>query len=155
MEIKLSNPYLHAFFLSVCLFVCLFVGVFVCLFGCLFFHPYLQLFSLFQVVLFMKKTLNKTIFYDELSKRPEAVNQYIAYIKTHHDRRDSVATEMGYVAVVINSSSYCLKVHDPIFQNNVFMFLLEICFLSRDINFKFWLKRYSVNLTTSFYDMNQ
>ncbi len=45
----------------------------------------------------MRKTLSKTVFYDELSKRPEAANQYIAFIKKHHEKRDSVATEMGHL----------------------------------------------------------
>ncbi|XP_072024056.1 spermatogenesis-defective protein 39 homolog [Amphiura filiformis] len=53
--------------------------------------------AILVVVLFMRKTLSKTVFYEQLSKRPEAANQYIAYIKMHHEKRDSVATEMGHL----------------------------------------------------------
>ncbi|XP_072166456.1 spermatogenesis-defective protein 39 homolog [Diadema setosum] len=51
--------------------------------------------AIIAVVIFLKKTLSKSLFYEQLSKRPEAVNQYIAFIKSYNSRNDSVANELG------------------------------------------------------------
>ena len=43
----------------------------------------------------MRRTLSKTVFSDEIRKRPIAANQYIAFLRTQHGKSENVASEMG------------------------------------------------------------
>ncbi|KAJ8030746.1 Spermatogenesis-defective protein 39-like [Holothuria leucospilota] len=45
-----------------------------------------------NVVIFLKRTLSRSIFYEEMRKRPDATNQYVAFLKVQQS--DDVAREM-------------------------------------------------------------
>ncbi|XP_030854635.1 spermatogenesis-defective protein 39 homolog isoform X1 [Strongylocentrotus purpuratus] len=65
--------------------------------------------AIVAVVMFVKKTLSKTLFYKELSKRPAAVNQYIAFLKSYHTKEESVAAELGALGRVEEAALWRYK----------------------------------------------
>ncbi|XP_054758201.2 spermatogenesis-defective protein 39 homolog [Lytechinus pictus] len=65
--------------------------------------------AIIAIVMFLKKTLSKTIFHQELSKRPEAVNQYISFLKSYQSKEESVAAELGALGRVEEAALWRYK----------------------------------------------
>ncbi|PIK47182.1 putative spermatogenesis-defective protein 39-like [Apostichopus japonicus] len=71
--------------------------------------------AILAVVMFLKRTLSKSLFHEELHKRPDAANQYIAFLKVRQD--DDVAKEMGKLARTDDAAMWRFKIaseeHNP------------------------------------------
>ncbi|XP_033629970.1 spermatogenesis-defective protein 39 homolog [Asterias rubens] len=65
--------------------------------------------AILTVVMFMRRTLSKTVFSDEIRKRPIAANQYIAFLRTQHGKSENVASEMGQLGRIEDAALWRYK----------------------------------------------
>lgn len=63
--------------------------------------------AILVVVIFLKRTLSRSIFYEEMSKRPDATNQYVAFLKVQQS--DDVAREMDKLSRTDDAAMWRLK----------------------------------------------
>lgn len=63
--------------------------------------------AILVVVIFLKRTLSRSIFYEEMRKRPDATNQYVAFLKVQQS--DDVAREMDNLSRTDDAAMWRLK----------------------------------------------
>ncbi|XP_038074329.1 spermatogenesis-defective protein 39 homolog [Patiria miniata] len=65
--------------------------------------------AILTIVMFLRRTLSKTVFYDEMRRRPVAASQYIAFIKKQNEQSDNVASEMGQLGRIEDAALWRYK----------------------------------------------
>ncbi|XP_022094600.1 spermatogenesis-defective protein 39 homolog [Acanthaster planci] len=65
--------------------------------------------AILTIVMFLKRTLSKAVFCEEIRRRQVAASQYIAFIKKHKEKRDIVASEMGELGRIEDAALWRYK----------------------------------------------
>lgn len=97
---------------------------------------------IFQILLFIKKTIKPSIFNLELQRRPVAANHLISYLKAHYDFKE-LEDLLGYIYIYI-----CMIYWHGFFTFRIFPFFFSffVCALTETMTVPNWVLLYTYTI---------